>query len=99
MDALPGLAHDLVEEWLPITASLINRISDDGMREYCKKHFWDVLVGGEMDPERSQICVTWWTSRGGREMLLYGDEMLVKSAREQDLMSGGLGDGKAVAKL
>ncbi|CAD0086075.1 unnamed protein product, partial [Aureobasidium mustum] len=56
MDAFPCLSLALLEEWLPLTATATRRITDPAMRDYCKKHFWEVLVGGEMDPERSQIC-------------------------------------------
>lgn len=98
-DALPSLSLDLVDEWLPIVAGLVNRISDSSMQDHCKRHFWETLVGGEMDPERSQICVAWWTSRGGREMVLYGNDMLQKPEEEQFLMSGALPEEKTMAKL
>ncbi|GAB7354492.1 hypothetical protein MBLNU459_g4962t1 [Dothideomycetes sp. NU459] len=94
-DVLPAIALDLLHEWLPLTAELIEHVSDAAMREDCKRHFWDTLVGGEMDPERSQICVAWWTSRGGREMLLHGDQ----PAREEYTMSGALPEEKSAAKL
>jgi hypothetical protein len=49
-----------------------------------------------MDPERSQICVRWWTSRGGRESLLELDEPI----KDEFVMSGGLGEQeKVLAKL
>lgn len=96
VDAFPCLSLALLEEWLPLTAEATQMIADPAMREYCKKHFWEVLVGGEMDPERSQICVRWWTSRGGRESLLYGDGV----PDDGYVMSGGLGEEeKAMAKL
>ncbi|KAI9747172.1 MAG: hypothetical protein M1815_004549, partial [Lichina confinis] len=40
--------------------------------ESCRERLWEVLSGGEMDVERSQLCVAWWTTRGGREMVLFG---------------------------
>lgn len=40
--------------------------------ESCRERLWEVLSGGEMDVERSQLCVAWWTTRGGREMALFG---------------------------
>lgn len=96
IDAFPCLSLALLEEWLPLTATATQMVTDLAMREFCKKHFWEVLVGGEMDPERSQICVRWWTSRGGRESLLYGDE----SSNDGYFMSGGLGEQeKVMAKL
>ncbi|THV99772.1 hypothetical protein D6D27_00741 [Aureobasidium pullulans] len=96
IDAFPCLSLALLEEWLPLTAAAAQMISDTDMREYCKKHFWEVLVGGEMDPERSQICVRWWTSRGGQEELLTADN----PAEDQFVMSGGLGEqDEIMAKL
>jgi hypothetical protein len=96
IDAFPCLSLALLEEWLPLTAIATQTVTDSAMREYCKKHFWEVLVGGEMDPERSQICVRWWTSRGGRESLINGDDM----PDEEYVMSGGLGEEeKVMAKL
>jgi hypothetical protein len=64
------------------------------MRDHCKKHFWDIIVGGDMDPERSQVCVTWWTSRGGRELLLYGDEPTQDPMEDPYMMSGALQEEK-----
>ena len=97
-DALPSLSLELLIEWLPLTASLVNRIPDLPVRDRSRSHFWDVIVGGDMDPERSQVCVTWWTSEGGRELLLYGG-MESSEADQQYLMSGGLNEEKMAAKL
>lgn len=96
IDSLPCLSLALLEEWLPLSAAVTQMITDATMREQCQKHFWETLVGGEMDPERSQICVSWWTTRGGREALLETDG----PTNEQFVMSGGLGEKEtAVAKL
>ena len=54
------------------------------MRENVKARYWEVLVSGEMDAERSGVAVNWWTTRGGRERVLYGREEQV------DMMSGAL---------
>ncbi|KAF1983092.1 putative peroxisomal membrane protein Pex17 [Aulographum hederae CBS 113979] len=83
LDGLPFLPLDLLEEWLPLSAELINVIPDGEMRESCKRRFWEILISGEMDPDRSQVCVSWWATRGGREMVLFG------SAQEA-YMSGAL---------
>ncbi|TAQ90857.1 hypothetical protein B7494_g760 [Chlorociboria aeruginascens] len=91
LDALPNLPLWLLEEWLPLTADLLNMIDNEGMRENCKARFWEVLESGEMDVERSTVCVAWWGSRGGREKVLFGNEN-----KEGPFMSGGLreqGDG------
>jgi len=85
IDALPMLPILLLEEWLPLCADLLNQISDDGMRESVKARYWDVLVSGEMDAERSGVAVTWWTTRGGRDLVLFGRESM-----ENHMMSGAL---------
>ena len=71
LDTLPYLPLELLDEWLPLTADMVNTISDVTMRSYCVEHFWRVLVAGEMDPDRSELCHAWWTS-GGRDDLLLG---------------------------
>lgn len=70
LDALPYLPLDLLEDSLPMAAEMLHGIPDPGMRRQCQERFWDVLVNGEMDPERSQICVVWWGTQGGREMVV-----------------------------
>ncbi|CAG8980650.1 hypothetical protein HYALB_00013061 [Hymenoscyphus albidus] len=85
LDALPNLPLGLLQEWLPLSANLLNAIADPAMREHCKKRFWELLESGEMDIERSSVCVAWWGSRGGREMVLFG------RGDEGPFMSGGLG--------
>jgi hypothetical protein len=56
------------------------------MRDAVKARFWEVLISGELDPERSGLAVAWWSTRGGREMVLYGRE----SEEELKMMSGAL---------
>ncbi|KAI4691967.1 uncharacterized protein J4E84_002935 [Alternaria hordeiaustralica] len=84
IDALPFLPIYLLEEWLPLCAELLNQIHDDEMRENVKARYWEVLVSGEMDAERSGVAVNWWTTKGGRERVLYGRE------EQLDMMSGAL---------
>ncbi|TGO58828.1 hypothetical protein BOTNAR_0174g00190 [Botryotinia narcissicola] len=88
LDALPNLPLDTLQAWLPISADVLNSIEDNYMRERCKARFWEVLESGEMDVERSALCVGWWSTRGGRDQILFGRET-------QDVgpyMSGGLGE-------
>lgn len=85
IDALPMLPIPLLEEWLPLCADLLNQIHDHGMRETVKARYWEVLVSGEMDAERSGTAVTWWSTRGGRDLVLFGREGL-----EYGMMSGAL---------
>jgi hypothetical protein len=85
LDALPNLPLGILADWLPLSADLLNVIEDRNMREHCKARFWDVLESGEMDVERSAVCVEWWSTKGGRERVLFGD------AERGPFMSGGLG--------
>jgi len=85
LDALPHLPLGILEEWLPLAADLLNVVPDRGMREHCRARFWEVLESGEMDVERSAVCVGWWGSRGGRERVMFG------SQDEGAFMSGALG--------
>ena len=87
LDSLPFLDIDVLEEWLPITANLVGKIEDDTMRDVCQRRLWEVLSGGEMDVERSALCVTWWNSRGGREAVLYGHQ---STDAKDPYMSGAL---------
>ncbi|KAG5984764.1 hypothetical protein E4U55_003276 [Claviceps digitariae] len=90
IDALPFLPLPLVEEWLDITARAMHEIRDARLKEPVKKRFWDVLVSGEMDVERSTIGVAWWGTKGGRELVLLG------GMSQPAMMSGGL-DGDAMS--
>ncbi|KAF2144126.1 uncharacterized protein K452DRAFT_246312, partial [Aplosporella prunicola CBS 121167] len=74
LDALPQLPAPLLDEWLPLAADATNRVDEaGGARAAVRRRFWEVLVGGEMDPERGQVAVAWWCSRGGRELVLFGE--------------------------
>lgn len=87
IDSLCFLSLSVLEEWLPLTAELVTQIKDSTMRQRCQERFWESLSGGEMDVERAAVCVAWWTSRGGREMVLYGED---QPAEDEFLMSGAL---------
>lgn len=93
IDSLPCLLVDDLAEWLPLTAQLINTIQDHSMRKVCADRFWDVLSNGEMDVDRANFCVTWWSTRGGRELLLFGDQSQGDDL-EEPLMSGALNSGR-----
>jgi hypothetical protein len=75
-----------LQDWLPIAADLLNVIQNRAMREHCRTRFWELLESGEMDVERSAVCVAWWSTRGGRERVLFGSE-----DEGGPFMSGGLG--------
>lgn len=96
LDALPFLPVSLLEEWLPICASLVNVVADLQVRDICRKRFWELIVSGEMDPERSQACVAWWATRGGREHVLFGDD---ERGHDGPYMSGALAVEPRESKL
>ena len=93
LDALPHLPLKTLENWLPLTADLLNVVDDVNMREHCKARFWEVLESGEMDIERSAVCVGWWSTRGGRERVLFGRDT------GGPFMSGGLGADRDGSRL
>lgn len=86
IDALPFLPLPLVEEWMAIAAQTLNAIADPRLRRPVKERFWDMLINGEMDVERSAIGVAWWGTKGGRELVLNGGA----GPMEQPMMSGAL---------
>lgn len=88
LDALPNVTLSALEGWLPLAADLLNVVRDPSMKEHCKQRFWEVMESGEMDVERSAVCVGWWSTRGGRDRVLFGDE---EQGEERFMMSGGLG--------
>lgn len=99
IDSLPFLPLLELEEWLPPASSLLNTIFDSQMREECRKRFWQVLNEGEMDAERSQICVAWWNTHGGRDAVLFGGDDAHRDARREPMMSGALKPEKSNSKL
>lgn len=87
IDSLCFLPVQALEEWLPLTASLVNKIDDPDMRRACQERFWESMSSGEMDVERAALCVAWWGTRGGREAVMFGRT----EGQDMALMSGGLG--------
>lgn len=88
IDALPFLPIDQLEEWLPVVAQSLSMIKDTNQLHVCRQRFWNVLSDGEMDVDRAALCVAWWDTRGGRDMVLYGKDHPV----EGPFMSGALGE-------
>ncbi|KAJ5310624.1 Polyadenylation factor subunit 2 [Penicillium atrosanguineum] len=94
IDSLSFLRVDDLKEWLPLTAELINAIPDPAMRQACVDRFWEALSGGEMDVDRAHCCVAWWSTRGGRELLLFGAQPAPGAVPDDDngpYMSGAVG--------
>ncbi|GAD99616.1 peroxisomal membrane protein Pex17, putative [Paecilomyces variotii No. 5] len=100
IDCLCFLRVEDLEEWLPLTAHLINKIQNPEMRAPCVERFWEALSDGEMDVERAHFCVLWWSTRGGRELVLYGAEGDADSNVEDGpYMSGAIGGAARDSKL
>ncbi|KAK3333265.1 hypothetical protein B0T19DRAFT_121236 [Cercophora scortea] len=92
IDSLPFLHMHIFEDWLTLAALAVNGIEDMAMRDTAKRRFWQVLVSGEMDVERSTVAVAWWGSRGGREVVLYGSRGRPAPDPEAFMMSGAIVD-------
>lgn len=90
IDALPFLQLEVLDEWLPLAADLIHVVRDPEMKRTCRERFWEMLRAGELDPDRAALCVAWWGTRGGREMVLFGRERIDGGP----YMSGGLAESK-----
>ncbi|RAL15097.1 putative peroxisomal membrane protein Pex17 [Aspergillus homomorphus CBS 101889] len=106
IDSLCFLHVDELEDWLPLTAQLLTAIRAPAMHNLCVERFWEALSNGEMDVERAHYCVTWWSTRGGREMVLYGADADTAAAAEAEgeavegaFMSGALGSVARESKL
>ncbi|PNS17476.1 Peroxisomal membrane protein PEX17 [Sphaceloma murrayae] len=95
LDALPFVEIGLLEEWLPMLPDIIGRVHDTNMREECVKHLWEMMAGGGMDSERSQVCVGWWTTGGGMEAAVHSSRQAVA----QYAMAGALPSPGNDAKL
>jgi hypothetical protein len=102
IDSLCFLRVEDLEEWLPLTANLIHTIRTPEMREMCIERFWEALSSGEMDVDRAHYCVTWWSTRGGRELVLFGNTAPGAdsgSHAEGAYMSGAVGGVAPESKL
>ncbi|TQS34821.1 hypothetical protein Golomagni_04783 [Golovinomyces magnicellulatus] len=85
LDSLPYLSLEILEIWLDQVARLLEKVPEGGMRDYCKKQFWETLENGAMNMDRSLICLSWWGSKGGREKVMFNGNV-----NHGPFMSGGL---------
>ena len=88
IDCLSSLSPALLDEWLPLVADAVSAVRGQRMQENCRARFWEVLSSGEMDVGRAERSIIWWNTKGGRELLLFGQP-------DQDdgpFMSGALPD-------
>lgn len=102
IDSLCFLRVKDLDEWLPLTARMINALGGSEMRMVCVDRFWEALSNGEMDVDRAHYCVTWWSTKGGRELVLFGAEPgAVTESEDPDVpyMSGAVGGVAPESKL
>lgn len=86
IDSLPFLPITCLEEWLPIVAATISVVQHLALRDKCRQRFWEVFSNGEMDVDRAALCVSWWSTRGGRDLVLQDPK-----DEEGSYMGGGRG--------
>jgi len=84
IDSLPFLPAPILGPWLTITANLLSRLESELTSRKSKERFWEVITSGGMDIERSQICVAWWSTRGGKELVLRGGNMKCQTSGAPD---------------
>ena len=86
IDSLPMLPADQLEDWLPLVAEGMSLVQDPVQSQICEQRFWAVISNGEMDVDRAALCVSWWGTRGGRELITGGDQV----EQEGPLVGGAL---------
>ena len=86
IDALPFLPLDQLEDWLLLVADSLRFVSDPVQLHICRQRFWAVLSNGEMDVSRASLCLVWWATRGGKDIVMNG----APTSEEGPFMSGAL---------
>ena len=86
IDSIPYLPLGDVRDWLQFVAESLPVIVDGDQRLLCQARIWEVLSSGELDLDHSAICVRWWTTEGGKEMVLGSP----RGCAEPAMMSGAL---------
>lgn len=92
IDSLLVLQLDVLDDWLWISARLCCSVQDPAVRHACIHRLWEVLSNGEMDVDQAALCVNWWHTEGGRELVLHGE----KTTNAIPLIDNG---GDALSKL
>ena len=70
IDSLPYLPVAQLGDWLLLAAESLAFVHDGVQLQICRDRFWEVMTNGEMDVDRASQCFAWWTTQGGREMVL-----------------------------
>lgn len=91
ISTLPLLPISLLDIYLSEVARLIGTLpARSPSQKTCQEALWRVLSSGDMDVERSQFAVAWWTTRGGREIVMGLSDT---SGRDRYMMSGAIDGG------
>ena len=72
VDALTVLPEHETELWLNVTADSLSAVLGENQKTMCRARFWEILSSGELNSERAAIAITWWTTKGGRDMVMHG---------------------------
>ena len=86
VETLAYLPIGQLQIWLPLVAESLVYVQNTDQRQMCTQRFWQLLSDGEMDTERAALCLTWWTTNGGREMVLGNPDL----GQGGPFMNGGL---------
>ena len=74
IDSLTYLDVNILKQCLDIAAESLNFLVETSMKHKCRQRLWEVLTNGEMDIGQATVCVAWWTTQGGRNMILQTPE-------------------------
>jgi hypothetical protein len=100
IDSVVYLPPGLLQDTLPLAASLLNELPPGQDKNSARARFWEVMSGGDMDPERALVAVGWWTRSGRADVVgmagggrfFTGDNETPKEMGEEEvMMSGALG--------
>ncbi|KAF8455413.1 hypothetical protein BGX38DRAFT_1168767 [Terfezia claveryi] len=69
IDSLPFLLPETLSGWLTPVAELVAKdVKDVAGKGRLRRRFWEVLTDGELDVDRAEVGVRWW-SEVGRELV------------------------------
>lgn len=72
IDSLPHTRTRTLERWLPRVAALIAGIQTPAAQTRLRARLWE-MISGELDVERAEVGVRWW-SEGGRRVFGWEEE-------------------------
>ncbi|KAF8475974.1 hypothetical protein BDZ91DRAFT_648834 [Kalaharituber pfeilii] len=70
IDSLPYLLPESLQKWLGPLADLVARdVKDPAAKGRLRSRFWEV-ISGELDVERAEVAVRWWSEGGERRCFM-----------------------------